>query len=172
MKYTIIGNCQAYALHLYLDNNIVFKNKYNYIHVEPVHSITECDILKLYNSILPELDLILIQPINNNYRNDVRLSTNNILNNVNNQCIKILFPSCYFAFYQPFLQYIMDISFENTILNKPCDYHDTNLIKLFVDNPNNEIQTHYENYKNILCDQNLVNFDYLQNIYNNWTDHG
>lgn len=131
-KFTIIGNCQADALSYFLLSNPTFKNTYEYIVYTPIFKMTNEELDKLYTDILPQLDLIIIQPISENYNNNNKYSTKSILNSVNKNCIKILFPSLFFDYYHPFNTYIIDKDKPGWKLGEPYDYHDKNILKSFL----------------------------------------
>ena len=71
-KFTIIGNCQADALSKFLLSNPTFKNTYEYIDYIPIFKMTPEELDKLYIDVLPFLDLIIIQPISENYNNNYK----------------------------------------------------------------------------------------------------
>jgi len=108
-----VGNCQAGAL-------------------IPVLKLTPADYLTTYvtchtttlnktefTSLLHNSDIIITQPLNDNYRNLDYLSTNYIVNNAKDKII-IIFNSCYFNFYYPDLVYKQH---NNALLQEPIDYH-------------------------------------------------
>ena len=129
MNFTIIGNCQADALSKFLLSNIEFANNYKYIEVKPIYLMDENELNYLYSNTLPLLDLLIIQPISDNYKNNIKYSTLTILNNLKSSCKTILFPSLYFNYYHPYSCYINDDN--GNIVSEPIDYHDKTLIKLF-----------------------------------------
>ncbi len=143
---TIIGNCQADALSKFLLNNNVFSKEYKYIYVKPIYVLNENELIELYNQVLQTLDLLIIQPISNNYKNNAKYSTQSIINNVCGSCKIIIIPSLYFDFYHPF-----NCSIDGC--NEPLDYHDKNLIKLFID------------YRETLSNEEIYN-KYLE-LFNN-----
>lgn len=158
-QFTVIGNCQSDAVVQFLLCNCNFNNKFKYITVKNIHSMNNHDLDDLYCNILPKLDLIIIQPISENYKNNIRYSTKSILNNINPLCISILIPSLYFNLYHPFLTYIYDSNSEGWKLGTPYDYHDKNIIKLYIDNKNNNsnIESIIDKYKELLNNPNIYN---------------
>jgi hypothetical protein len=166
--FTIIGNCQARSLSEFLLSNTDFTNIYEYIQINDIFRMNEEELNDLYIKILPKLDLIIIQPISENYRNNYKYSTKSILQNVNKNCKKFMFPSLYFDYYHPFLCYIYDKDNPSWKLGDPYDYHDKNIINLFVNNYNN-----YDNhdllnyilieYKKTLFNENLLDDNYFSN---------
>jgi hypothetical protein len=175
-NFTIIGNCQSSTLSQFLLSNICFSNTYNYIKIQNIHEINEEQLDLLYSTVLLSLDLIIIQPISENYRNNYKYSTKSILDNVNKNCIKIIFPSLYFDFYHPFLIYLNDIN--NNKIGNPFDYHDWNITQIYVKGKefidNNVINKDdmkkyiiYE-YNNKLYDMNILDENFMNDkLYKN-----
>ena len=97
--FTIIGNCQARSLCEFLLSNKDFTETYQYIQINDIFRMNEDELSELYMDVLPKLDLIIIQPISENYRNNYKYSTKSILNSVKYNCYKIMFPSLYFDLY-------------------------------------------------------------------------
>lgn len=137
--FTVIGNCQSDCVSQFLLSNSDFSENYYYLSIKNIHLMDNDDLDDLYENILPILDLIIIQPISDNYKNNSRYSTKSILKKVDDSCIKILFPSLYFDFYHPFLCYIYDKNKPGWKLDKPYDYHDKNILNYYIEN--------YYNYK-------------------------
>ncbi len=113
IKILFYGNCQTRAILETLN----LPNIFSTFHI-PCFSgdISE----EKFTSIIKSCDIIITQPISDNYKNKPYLSTSFILQNKNNNCKVIIFDSCYFNFYYFDLTYQ---SFNNNKLNKPCDYH-------------------------------------------------
>jgi hypothetical protein len=157
---TIIGNCQADALSKFLFNNSHFSKEYKYIYVKPIYILNENELIELYNEVLPTLDLLIIQPISDNYKNNAKYSTQSIINNVSESCKIIIIPSLYFDFYHPF-----NCSIDGC--NEPLDYHDNNLIKLFIDYGetlnNEEI---YNKYLELFNNSDFLNSMIIENNLN------
>ena len=109
-KITIIGNCQANALSKFLLSNSSFSSNYEYIETKPIFLMNEDELNYLYVYILPILDLVIIQPISDEYNNNIKYSTKTILNNTKFDCISIIFNSLYFDFYHPFLCYLNEVN--------------------------------------------------------------
>ena len=168
-KFIIIGNCQADALSKFLLSNLIFKNIYDYIDYTPIFKMTLDELEKLYTDILPDIDLIIIQPISENYNNNYKYSTKSILNSVKKNCIKILFPSLFFDYYHPFNIYISDSNNKGWKLDEPYDYHDKNILSSFINyqSENEAINKYYENlYNQDLLSSNFFNERLLKNINN------
>lgn len=135
-KMAIIGNCQAQGLSHFLLSNNTFNKIYEYIYTKPIYLMNEDELNYFYTYTILDLDLIIIQPISENFNENVKYSTQTILNNIKSSCISILFPSLYFNFYHPYLCYLND---DNGKVGSPIEYHDKILIKLFIS---------YKNYSN------------------------
>jgi len=157
--FTIIGNCQARSLSEFLLSNNDFIKIYQYIEINDIFRMNEDELNNLYLDVLPKLDLIIIQPISENYRNNYRYSTISILNNVHTNCYKILFPSLYFDFYHPFICYIYDKNNPSWKLGEPFDYHDKNIINLFINNYNED--NILNEYQKILYMDNIYDDNYF-----------
>jgi hypothetical protein len=166
-KMTIIGNCQANALSKFLLSNSTFSYNYEYIEIKPIFLMNEDELNYLYIYILPILDLIIIQPISEEFNNNnIKYSTKTILNNIKFDCTTIIFPSLYFDFYHPYLCYLND---ENTKISEPMDYHDKILINLYLSNkdlPNDSIIKRYLNIfnNNILLNQSMIENNLINSL--------
>jgi hypothetical protein len=119
----IYGNCQTVALTKILYSAL--SKKYIIHNIKAVHKLTKNDIDYIYE-IIGTIDLLIIQPISDNYKNNFKLSTKSILQNVKPECKIIIFPICYFNFYYPNVTYL------KTQFEEYCEYyHDINLINLY-----------------------------------------
>jgi hypothetical protein len=178
-KMSIIGNCQAEALSNFLVSNNNFKNIYEYIEVKPIFLMDENELNYFYTYTLLELDLIIIQPINEDFNGNIKYSTKSILNNTKNDCISILIPSLYFDFYHPYLCYLNG---DHGKIQEPIDYHDKILIKLYLayqESTNEEIIEKYMNIfnnkifiNNSMCNDNLkLALKNIEDRENNFKDY-
>lgn len=150
-KILFYGNCQCGAL----KDIIIFPKKFNKVFIP-------CFLTKLnknnFTNLIKNFDIIITQPISDNYRNKFYLSTKYLLNNCNKKCIIIIFDSCYFHFYYPDLTYI---KFNNSTnyLQKPIDYHYKHMIYSYKNNLS--ISDYINNYVNNI---NLYSIDELNNM--------
>lgn len=110
-KILFFGNCQPDGIMKCLN-----LNKSYVTHYEPCYKSTLNK--KEFTTLIKEQDIIITQPIAQNYRNLDYLNTTYIVNNTKG--IVIIFNSCYFDFYYPDLKYIKH---NNEILHQPIDYH-------------------------------------------------
>lgn len=146
MKILLYGNCQLFAI----------KNTLN---LNSNHELTliECWENKLdkdeFTKIINNSDIIITQPINENYRDVDYLSTNYLILNKNENCIIILFNSCYFNFYFFDLTYKI---IDNKLLEIPCAYHYNKLIECYKNNkPIDEFIDNYLNNKELKTKEEL-----------------
>ena len=129
------GNCQSKAVCKTLNLDEI--NMFN----------IECyktDISKKgFDEMIQKCDLIITQPICDNYRNKEYLSTSYIIKNARKNCKIIIFDSCYLDFYYFDLTYK---KIDGVPLNEPNDYHYNKMIECYQDNKS--IKYYIENYVN------------------------
>lgn len=123
-KYSIIANCQGIHLNTFLQTNENFKNKFKFIEIKPIHTIDKNEIDYISENIIPNLDLVIIQPIKNGYGNYHKYSTKYLLEKINKDCEVIMFPTIYFSGYFPNI-----VNFKIDEIN--MSVHDRNIIKIF-----------------------------------------
>ena len=104
------------------------------------------------------MDVIITQPISNNYRELLYLSTEYIIQNCNPSCKIIIFDSCYFNFYYFDLTYK---SIDKQLIRKPSDYHYNELINCYKNNMSKEY--YIQEFSN---NTNLKSKDELEQIAN------
>lgn len=161
-KFTVIANCQTCIVDFLLSNPN-FRNIYEYIQLYTVHTTTQNDIDNIYN-IIESIDLLLIQPINNNYKGIINFGTYNIISKTKPSCKVILFPSLHLSFYYPFCIYIFNKK-THKLLQSPIDYHDINLINVCKKYKSLDIIT--DKFKEIVNNIDLHNEEYCNNIFTN-----
>lgn len=134
MKILFYGNCNLHSMYfkLKLDNSMYiacYSNEY-----------TE----DTFNKIIQSCDIIITQPINDNYKEKSYLSTTNIINTANKNCRIVILQSFRFDFYYIDLKYI---PYENEYLNIPCSYHHDYMVECFKNNldPNHYIHNYVYN---------------------------
>ena len=153
-KMSIIGNCQSKALSTFLLSNNIFNNMYEYIEVKPIYLMNDNELNYFYTYTILELDLIIIQPINEDFNENIKYSTKTILNNTKKNCISILIPSLYFDFYHPYLCYL---NRDSGKIQDPIDYHDKTLIKLYLAYKECTNEQIIEKYMNIFNNEIFIN---------------
>jgi hypothetical protein len=98
-------------------------------------------------------DIIITQPIGENYKSKEYLSTKYIINNCKQSCKVIILDSCYFKFYYPDLTYAI---FKDVPLNKPGDYHYNALMNCYREKkPVEKYISDYVEDENFLTAENL-----------------
>ena len=126
MKFILFyGNCQLHAIEHTLQ---IPEEKYSRINI-PCWT-TEYD-KESFREIIYKCDIIITQPINDNYRDVDYLSTNFIIHNSNNYCKIIICDNCYFNFYYFDLTYKF---INNDILSNPSSYHYKYMIECYNNN--------------------------------------
>lgn len=139
MNVLFYGNCQVKDVL----NILNLGNTYNIFHIE---CYIESKINKQdFTDIIKKCDIIITQPIKDNYKDVDYLSTSYIIKHKKSNCKLILFDSCYFYFYYFDLTYKI---FNNDILHKPIDYHYNEMIECY--NNNKSIEYYINNFVNNL----------------------
>jgi hypothetical protein len=150
MNILYYGNCQLYGVKQILNLN-------NYIETS-----IECYSTTLnegeFENIISQQDIIISQPISDNYRDKPYLSTNFIINHCKETCKLIIFDSCYFNFYYFDLTYK---EFNNDILHQPIDYHYHTMIECYKNNLS--VDYYIENYVNNVNLKSKEELEYYAN---------
>ena len=147
------GNCQLDAI-----NHTLSLPGENYEKIYIPCWTTEYN-KEAFIDIIKKCDIIITQPINDNYRDVDYLSTNFIINNSNDNCKIIICDSCYFNFYYFDLTYKF---FNNDVLHSPSDYHYNHMIECY--NNNFSIDYYIEHFVN---NENLKSSEELESIVEN-----
>ena len=136
MNILFYGNCQLFTVFQILN----LPRKYNIFRIE----CWKNDINKQsFTEIISKCDIIITQPINDNYRDLDYLSTTFIIKHKKHNCKLIIFDSCYFNFYYFDLTYKM---FNNDVLHEPIDYHYNKMIECYNSGKSSEYYiTHFVN---------------------------
>jgi len=148
------GNCQIYAI-------LKTLNLSNYI----IHHI-ECFSTTInqedFTNMIHKCNIIITQPIHDNYRNLDYLSTSYIIKHKRQNCHLIIVDSCYFNFYYYDLTYKQ---FNNDILHNPSDYHYHKMIDCYHEG-------HSIDYyiKHVVDNVDLISSEELENIANDSLD--
>ena len=137
MNILFYGNCQLFAISQTLN-----------LHIS--HTITNVECWKndidedYFCQIIKSSNVIVTQPINDNYRDKHYLSTSFIVRNKSSHCKLIIFDSCHFDFYFIDLKYHLH---NGDVLHNPIDYHYESMIQ------------HYKNGQTVE--------EYIENVVNN-----
>ena len=144
------GNCQCNAIKLILN----LPSYYKIFTIECFSTTIESDE---FTNIIKKSDIIITQPIIDNYRNKEYLSTKYIINNKNDNCKVILFNPFYFNYYY------FDLTYKkinnNEVLKIPIDYHYNDMITCYkLDLP---IEKYFEYYVDNIYYKNNDDLDKL-----------
>jgi hypothetical protein len=116
------GNCQCNAIKLILN----LPSYYKVFIIECFSTTIESDE---FTNIIKKSDIIITQPVCDNYRNKDYLSTKYIIDNRKSDCKIILFNPFYFNFYY------FDLTYKrlnnNELLKVPIDYHYNDMITCY-----------------------------------------
>jgi len=112
-----------------------------------------------FNNIIKSSDVIITQPIDDNYRNKHFLSTKSIIENSNINCKIIILQSLHFDFYYIDLRYLWS---GGNHLREPCDYHYDYLARCCKSGL--DLQYYLDNY---YYNENLKSLEELENNANN-----
>jgi len=124
------GNCQLNAVFQTLN---LPKTQFNTFLIECFS--TNINKEEFTNTI-KNCDIIIVQPIDDNYRNKCYLSTSYVVNNSKNNCKIFFFNNCHFDFYYFDLTYK---KMNNTFFDKPNIYHYNKMIECY----NNNLSANY-----------------------------
>ena len=132
------GNCQLFSILKTLN----LSNGYTIFHIECWQENIDKEY---FTDIIKSCNVIITQPINDNYRDVEYLSTSYINQYKNSDCKLIICDSCHFNFYYFDLTYKF---FNNDILHKPIDYHYNKMIECY--NNGYSIEYYINNFVNNL----------------------
>jgi Polysaccharide biosynthesis enzyme WcbI len=138
MKILYYGNCQPGGI------KSLLRLKSDWIETQIVCYSTEIS-KEDFTNFIKESNVIIMQPIADNYRNKDYLSTNYVINNCNKDCKIIIFDSCYFNFY--YFDYNYKI-IDYTVSQNPLHYHHQSMIDSYINRKsvNYYIENYVENY--------------------------
>jgi hypothetical protein len=148
MEILLYGNCQLWGI-----KQCLFSlNDYNAIYLDcHKQEHDEKYMLQIYKSV----DIIITQPISDNYRNKNYLSTSYIIQNCKKTCKIIIMDSLYFNFYYCDLTYTF---FKNKILEFPEHYHHHYMMHCYKNNIS--VNDYIKNYVNNI---DLISKEELEN---------
>lgn len=101
MKCLCIGICHMRAVHNILKEDPVFSSIYDDITCYLVFTLSEKEMKDILDNIVPECDLILSQPVSDNYKGSNLFSTRTLRNRVKEGAKHLILPNCYFTGYDP-----------------------------------------------------------------------
>jgi hypothetical protein len=161
MKILFYGNCQLFAIL----HTLNFEKDISATNVECFNTtLSEAE----FTNLIITSDVIISQPISDNYRDKHYLSTSYILDNKMPECKLILFDSCYFNFYYFDLSYKL---FNNEMLAIPIHYHYNEMINCYLNNKS--VDYYIEHFVNNIelksCEElenNAINS--LNDLYNRY----
>jgi hypothetical protein len=135
MKALLIGNCQVAPLKAIL-NSLSSEANIEFYNCTPVHSISREEVNELHGSIR-KYDVIFTQPITDNYRDNIGVSTSTIADLLSSRQCLFKFPNLHFEGYHPTYgyirdcsqrlirgKYLSDLSHDQFKIIELCDYHD------------------------------------------------
>jgi hypothetical protein len=114
MNILFYGNCQCACLYSIFNLQPPLNSKIIMVHTSYDMSKDDFDIL------ISNYDIIITQPISDNYKDKYYLSTKYLIENKKPNTKIIIFPSLHFDFYYSDLQYI---TIKDTLVDKPSPYH-------------------------------------------------
>jgi hypothetical protein len=124
-KCLLYGNCQAEAMKFHFSKIESFNDKYEIQQIKPVHFLTSEDVPELLKKI-EETDLLIHQPISDNYKGLKELGSNFLKSKMKNGSVALSFPSIYFKGYNP--EMIGLKNFNKTNYQGPFSYYDGQLM--------------------------------------------
>jgi hypothetical protein len=101
MKCLCIGICQLDAIYKILKVNTIFTSIYTEIINYTIFTVTEEEMENILNNIVPTCDLILSQPVSENYRGNNIFSTSMLRSKIKSGAKHLVIPNCYFTGYDP-----------------------------------------------------------------------
>ena len=153
MNILFYGNCQLYCIMKTLNLNLQ-----NFVGNRIECFSTDLDESEFTN-IIKEQDIIICQPIWDNYRDKPYLSTKSIIRNCKKSCKIIIVDSCYFNFYYFDVTYYLFN--EEKTLNQPIDYHYNKMMECYKNNVSAE-----SFLENIVNNKDLKTKEELENYAN------
>tara|TARA_B100000886_G_scaffold273238_1_gene197156 strand:+ start:212 stop:1063 length:852 start_codon:yes stop_codon:yes gene_type:complete len=150
MNILLYGNCQLWGIKAVMFNGS--NTDYNVEYLDCF--LQDNDEMFMINK-YKNADVIITQPINDNYRDKHYLSTSYIIKNCKNTCKIIIIDSLYFSFYYCDLTYTF---FKNEMLPVPEHYHHQYIIDCYKNNVSvNDCINQYINNIDLLSKKELEN---------------
>jgi hypothetical protein len=117
------------ALKGFLNQNPAFAQSYEILECKPVHLLSQDDLPNL-NQMLPEVDLLIHQPVSDNYKGIPQLSSRYLRSQLKPSSQALSFSVAYFSGYNPEM---VSPKVKGVTLSKPFNYHDINLMRLYLE---------------------------------------
>ncbi len=151
LKFTYYGNCQLGCIKDFLLTNTIFTSVYEYIKITYIHSMNESEF-DSRDEILKDIDFIIIQPINDNYKNNYKFSTNYVLGLLKKDCKVIMLPSLFFGGYSPYTGHLVS---DGKFILQPMPLHDKKLHEIYIKHSGNR-DLIIEEYKHLVLNKNAL----------------
>ena len=97
MKCLCIGICQLDAIYKILKDNSIFTSLYTEIFNYTIFTLSVEEMENILNNIVPTCDLILSQPVSENYKNNNIFSTSKLRSKIKVGAKHLIIPNCYFT---------------------------------------------------------------------------
>lgn len=101
MRCLCIGICHMKAVYTILKEDPVFSSIYNTIEYYAVFAITENEMKNILDNIVRDCDLVISQPVSDNYKGTNLFSTKTLRDNIKPGVRHLILPNCYFTGYDP-----------------------------------------------------------------------
>ena len=130
MKCLFIGICHIGAISTILKDIPSFTAIYNDILSYTIFSTSEEEMGNILENIVPTCDLVLSQPVSDNYRNNNIFSTTSLRSKIKPGAVHLVIANCYFTGYDPIPFQITDNNGTITHLNNVSYFPSISLISI------------------------------------------
>lgn len=125
----VVGNCQIYPVIEILKQSPDFAKHFSIKLFQPCHIITAESVKKLHRA-LQNCQILITQPIKDEYRNFIGLGTNKLKSIISSKTELITIPSLYFNCYNPELFTIKNVNLN--IFSSIFSYHHKQIFQSFI----------------------------------------
>lgn len=148
------GSCHCISLYNKdINGNSYLENAFSKFNVTTIYCYDTQLSENEFTSIIKNSDIIITQPISDNYRNKPYLSLSHIVNISKKDCKIIVFPPLDFHFYYFDLD---TLYYKSNYINIPSSLHLKNLFKYFIDKKSiDEYLNDVFYYKNFMSDSDI-----------------
>lgn len=101
MKCLCIGICQLKVIIEMLKTSVSFTDLYDEILVYQIFELSVDEMHNIITNIVPNMDLVISQPVSRSYKNNEIYSTAYLKKSLNKKTKHIIIPNCYFTGYDP-----------------------------------------------------------------------